>query len=612
MLKEVKLQNLVFPNTVDANIRMYPELMSRSATGKDNPFCYDPLNSCHILEKLKTADMVSYFNCLQIGRWKRYTYARNFKLHLIVSGKFSVELLSVFTSSANANFEVLKNESYNSGEKAEFVIDIPETDKALIGIVVTALSELHFYEGWYSAEVEEESIRDVKISLVTTTFRKQSYIKSNMRMLKNKVLDEKSELKGHLFVHVIDNERALNPQEFDCEDLKIYPNPNVGGAGGFTRGMIEAMKLEQKPSHVLLMDDDVLIMDESLYRTYFLLRIVKEEYAGRFVSGAMFDYDLRERQYEDVGCVNRVTGAYGPVKPPMDMRWISSLIKNEQMSDSEAPDSYAGWWFCCIPVTHIEERGLPVPVFVRGDDVEFSLRNKPGFLTLNGINIWHVGFAGKFNAAMELYQVHRNSLVIQAASGVCGEVNFIERIKPLFWKEITRFAYGNAELLLDSIEDFLKGPEYITTLNGEESLKEHAAKNEKLVAASSLEYPNADKDDPYDYVKMSLFAKGIYVLTINGHLLPNFLLKNYPAVISFDWFFCPGKNFLRKKLIAVNPHDSTACLRNISRKQCFPLIRRYLKVMGSYKKNHEAVEAAYSTQFQKMTSDAFWKEYLGL
>ena len=108
----------------------------------------------------------------------------------------------------------------------------------------------------------------------------------------------------------------------------------------------------------------------------------------------------------------------------------------------------------------IKKNGLPLPVFVRGDDVEFSLRNKAKFLTLNGICIWHVGFAGKFNAAMELYQVHRNSFVFQATSGVCKDINFIRRLRILFWKEITRFSYNNAEQILDSVADFMKGPEF--------------------------------------------------------------------------------------------------------------------------------------------------------
>ena len=609
MLKNVKLQNIVLPMDLDANLLTYPELMAKDKQN-GNPFCYDPEKKCHILKKYTSADMMTYYNCIQAARWKKYTGIENIKLNLTFKGKISLEVYEIYNNSANVCFNLVINKVYSSKLKGEAVIDIPETNKSIIGFKITALEDTEIYGGYYSSDIEEENIRDVKISLVTTTFKKQEYIKRNIAQLKKQVICDDSELKNHIFVHVIDNERALDPEEFDCEDLKIYPNNNVGGAGGFTRGMIEALHLEKKPTHVLLMDDDVMIMSESLFRTYYLLRLLKPEYQKCFLSGAMFDYDIRERQYDDVGYVHKVDGSYGPVKEKMDMRLLSNIVSNDAYEYDNVPDAYAGWWYCCIPVEHIEENGLPLPVFVRGDDVEFSLRNKPGFITLNGICIWHVGFAGKFNAAMELYQVHRNSFIIQAASGICDDVNFIARIRKMFWQDITRFAYNNAELLLDSVEDFLKGPKYIENLNGEQSLKEHCAKNEKLIPLSEIPYPNAAKDDPYDYESLNIFQKLIYVFTINGHLLPNFLLRNYPSVIAYDWFFVPGKNFRRKKLIAVNENGRTGNVREMDRKRCFELIDRYVTVMGRYRRYHEKVEKAYRKQFKEMITEKFWKEYL--
>lgn len=622
-MKNIKLQNIVLQMDLDANFLQYPSLITKGKVAAKNknvtepfanecPFCYDPEKKCHILTKYRTADFMTYFNMLQINRWKEYTNVKNFKLKLEAKGKFSVELYEIYKNSVNACFNLKFNKVYNCSAKSTIVIDIPESNKKLIGFKITALEDTEIYSGCYCGDVEEENVRDVKISLATTTFKKQDYIKRNIAMLKTKVLCEGSDLKGKLFVHVIDNERALDPEEFNCEDLKVYPNPNVGGSGGFTRGMIEALRLEKKPTHVLLMDDDVMIQEESLFRTYYLLRVLKPKYQKCFLSGAMFDYDLREVQYEDVGYVHAMDASYGPLKSEMDMTKLDDVIANEEYDLNSQKDSYAGWWYCCIPVEHIEKNGLPLPVFVRGDDVEFSLRNNPGFIAMNGICIWHVGFAGKFNAAMELYQVHRNSMVIQAASGICEDIDFIKRIREQFWKEITRFAYSNAELLLDSVEDYLKGPKYIKNLNGEKSLKEHCAKNEKTVPLSSMPYPIATQGDPYEYERLNLLEKLIYVVTINGHLLPKFMLRNYPAVIAFDWFFVPGKNFLKKRLIAANERDKMGVLREIDRKKCFELIKRYRFVMEKYKRTHTRVERAYRKSFKEMTTEKFWEEYLGI
>lgn len=611
MLKKVKLQNLVLPMDLDANFLECTELMAKDQNDA-NPFCYNPEKKCHILRKYATADMMTYYNTIQAQRWEKYTGIDNIKLNITFKGKVSLEIYEIYTNSKNVCYNLVVNRAFESDTVAETEVEIPKISRNLVGFKMTALEDTEIYGGYYSSDVEESSIRDVRLSLVTTTFKKQEYIKRNIGQLKSQVLCDGSDLKGHIFVHVIDNERALDPKEFDCKDLKIYPNNNVGGAGGFTRGMIEALHLDKKPTHVLLMDDDVMLVSESLFRTYYLLRILKPEYQKCFLSGAMFDYDIRERQYEDVGYVHSMDGSYGPVKKQMDMREISNVLKNDTYYFENIQNAYAGWWYCCIPVEHIENNGLPLPVFVRGDDVEFSLRNNPGFIALNGICIWHVGFAGKFNAAMELYQVHRNSFVIQAASGICVNIDFLARIKRLFWQDITRFAYNNAELLLDSIEDFLKGPEFLEHLNGEQSIKEHAAKNEKFVPLSEIPYPNAEKDDPYDYKSLGILKKIMYVITINGHLLPNFLLRNFPSVIACDWFFVPGKNFRRKRLIAVNKLDGTGHVRQINRKQCFKLIRRYFKVIGRYKHTHEKVEKDYRGHFNEMITEKFWKEYLGV
>ena len=611
--KIVKLQNIIMQYDADANIGYYVDLMHTSPTKSKVPMAYDPEEKCHIIRKYDMVNFASYFNCLQLDNWKTHTFAENFKLKLVFKGKGVIELAEYYRNSKNVNRGVMLREVISSDDKTEVIIDIPASDKPLVSFSITALEDFFLYEGTYLAEVAEENIRNVKISLASTTFKKEAYIKKNIQLLKDNVLCEGSDIKDKIFIHVIDNGRTLNAEELECENLKIYPNPNVGGSGGFTRGMIEALELEDKPTHVLLMDDDVLIMCESLFRTFYLLEILRPEYHDSFVSGAMFDYDLREKQYEDVGYVHREDGSYGPLKDRLEMNDMDALLDNEEMAKRKQEHCYAGWWYCCIPSHLIEKNGFSLPLFIRGDDVEFSLRNKATFLTLNGICIWHVGFAGKFNAAMELYQVHRNSLVIQATSGICQDVNFIERMRTLFLKEITRFSYNNAEQILDAIDDFMMGPEYIKNIVGEQCLREHSGKNDKLLPISELpsEY-NLKNADPYSYKRLNILQKAWYVLTINGHLLPNFLLRRWPEIIAFDWFFVPGKNYMRRNLIAVNPNDNTACMRVINRKRCFALLKRFRKTMSNYKKNHVAVEQAYKNEFANITSKEFWKEYLGI
>lgn len=46
--------------------------------------------------------------------------------------------------------------------------------------------------------------------------------------------------------------------------------------------MIESIRQKPKATHVLLMDDDVVVLSESIKRTYLLLLLAKEKYKGLY------------------------------------------------------------------------------------------------------------------------------------------------------------------------------------------------------------------------------------------------------------------------------------------------------------------------------------------
>ena len=607
MKKLVKIQNVLLWNDIEPNLRRNKSLMF-----KNGNMIYDLEKNYHILRRYDTVQFNTYFGALQIGMLKEKTTAEHFFLYMEISGKCSVEVQEYYRSSKSDNFDILFSKSFFCKERTPIQIDLSEASQPIVSFSLTALEDLYIYNCSYMAEVDEENLREVNISLVSTTFKKENFVLRNIQTLKNSILSD-NEVKNHFFVNIIDNGKTLDVESIDGFHLKVFPNKNVGGAGGFTRGMIESLRMPQKPDYVLLMDDDVLIMSESLYRTYYLLRILKPEYYGHFVSGAMFDYDKRYLLYEDIGYVHRSSAGYGPLKDKLNMKSLSCLLNNELMTTRQQDYSYAGWWYCCIPINAIEKNGLPLPLFVRGDDVEFSIRNQAKFITMNGICIWHVGFSGKFNAAMELYQVHRNSLIIQAVSNIFPDIDFVVRINSLFWKELTRFAYSNAEQLLEAIDDFMKGPDFIRSLDGEKSLREHNAMNEKMLPFSEFpEKYDLINQDAHQHTPIKSWEKFLYICTINGHLLPNFFLNRKPQYISYDWFFSARSNYMRRSLIAINENDKTAHLRVIDRKRCMQLIGHYLKTMKNYRKNCKFVKKMYREAYREFTSQKFWVNYLDI
>ena len=44
-------------------------------------------------------------------------------------------------------------------------------------------------------------------------------------------------------------------------------------------------------------------------------------------------------------------------------------------NEIEEHSDYSAWWYCCMPMRVVREDNLPFPLFIRGDDVEYGLRN---------------------------------------------------------------------------------------------------------------------------------------------------------------------------------------------------------------------------------------------
>lgn len=623
-LVKFKIQNLVLSSD-----RLPDEHFAMMYRGSRHT--YDKTESCHCWNPGDFVEFFTYFNAFSINKWRKYTNVKNVYLQLRCKGKFKLTMFGHYDDGTEIRRETYEDQVYNLPNFTNIKISIPCNTKAeIIGFQFNALDPYENISvkretnnvdrrmciesgGWYT-DILEELINDVRISIATTTFKNEDYIKRNIDVLERELFYSSEAVRNHIRMIIIDNGRTLNPEEYNSEFITIHSNINVGGAGGFTRGIIESIDVKDFiATHILLMDDDVSIMPEAFVRTYSLLALIKPEYKERFISGAMLYFERMNIQHEDVGYVHE-DGSYGPNKKIMDMEKWDSVFENDKDIVFHK-NSYAGWWYCCIPVSKISSEHLPIPLFIRGDDVEFSIANNAEFLTLNGICIWHKGFANKFNANLELYMVHRNSLIIQSMSGICKDIDFIERIDGFFKSNLCRLAYNNCELLLDAIEEFSAGPDFLNEPDGERIMKEHAEKNEKMTPINLVYDGKIDFNNIYKYENTALTEreKWIYFNTYNGQTLPDSELENgKTAVIAYDWFDDPAKQFMAEQILAVNIHDHTAVLRKRDKKRFKELIERYERVMSYYKENKIYIEESYRNAAKRLQSVEFWREYLNM
>ena len=560
-----------------------------------------------LLSHYKDYNFCSYFNGISVAKWKRYTNIRRLFVRLEMAGRFEAGIEGYHLVAESKQRRIYLKKKFDLAERTELELEIPlDVKEQIFGFSIKTYGDCEFYGGSYEAEVEEKDIRNLHIAIATTTFQKEEYIKRNVEMIKEQLLAD-VEMGPHWSLHVVDNGRTLSKEEIEGDGVYLHPNKNVGGAGGFTRGMIESMREREDLTHVLLMDDDVLILPESLFRTYHLLSLAKEKYHRHVISGAMLYYERMAWFHEDAGYM--YNGVHRPIKVPRNMCYITNKMINENLN-TEMEAGYAAWWYCCIPVELIKENGLPLPLFIRGDDIEFGVRNRVKTITMNGICLWHMGFVTKYSASMNYYQTFRNAMIMNACDDYGREDEIIAHYEDRLLEELHRFNYNAAQLILDAWNDYMKGPKFIEAVSGEGLMKEKGELNAKLRDVEELGY-SVNPGDVYCMDPTNFLQKVFYRLTANGQRFwPRRWMDKEVAVISYDEFFNPQRQMFHENLLAVNLFEMQAELRTMDKVK-YKRIRAYYKATRKkYEKYQERIKEAYKRRKAYLTSYEFWAKYL--
>ncbi len=588
--------------------------------------CAPEINGCLLQGSV---DFFTYFNACSLAKWKKYAGIKRVYLHLEFANEainkeyactiqfFGRSYLDSAASSLASGVR-LTSTMGKTKENGSLVFDllIPETDYEVIGFALDVRGGVVLEKAHYYARVAEEQINPVKIALCTTTFLKEDYIIPNIELVKNEVLAADDVIAKNFHMFVIDNGRTLDAEALSDEGVTVLPNPNVGGSGGFARGMMEAMKHDENFTHVLLMDDDVSISTESLRRTFNLLSLATGKYKNAFINGAMLVAEEPNRQFEDVSYVVN-SGAYASVKSNkyyMDQQQY--IVRNEHI-DVEIPKAYGAWWFSCIPVSAIEQVGLPLPLFVRCDDVEYGMRAKPIYMTMNGICVWHDGFMGRSRASVDSYQYVRNFLIMIAMTDCSSQDLFMLRMERALRLQLRVMSYDAADLILDGIADYLKGPDYFASLNGEEVIKRNAKKNEKLVPLDELAEPyrnvSYNKRLLGDQSRIKPLLKLMRTLPYDRHLLPDVLLRDTPEAVFYSGLsILSPRTIGTKTLVAIDLEGNQGAVRHMDRERYQQIMDRWKALKSELKERGDEVRAAYKEAQPYLTSTEFWEKYLGL
>ncbi len=549
----------------------------------------------------------TYFNGFSIQKWMKYTVLSEVSLKLTLSGKFRVTLYGKEAIHDEVNESVFSRTIVETKEPKEFEFSYKNGNgKGMYTFWLEALEDgSRFFGGEYVGNIPKEQVRDVKIGIGICTFKREAFIEKNLRILREAVLEnEDSPLYGHLEVFVADNGKTLEAEKLQGNQIHIYPNRNLGGAGGFTRDLMEmrAGNDTWKITHALLMDDDIVIEPEALVKTYTILSILKDEYADAFVGGSMLRLDKQYLQVESGASWNG--GQLNSLKRNLDLREAVNCLFNEVEEYTE----FNAWWYCCFPLGVVRDDNLPMPIFIRGDDLEYGLRNMKHLILMNGICVWHEPFENKYSSFLEYYII-RNQLIDNAFH--CPWYG-AKQLKREAWtrckQEIMFYRYKNVDLYLQGVKDFLKGPGWLMEQDGEELHKQIMAAGYKAQDVEKLpmafdyeEYEQSRKteDTVNARIKRILTFNGLFLRARGENIVPVSMVKSIM--------------FYRRKRVMhydVTSHKGFITERNVgtSLRYMFRTVLFLNTVSGKLKK----AQNAYRTEGLKLRTEAFWNRYLGL
>lgn len=546
------------------------------------------------LQKGGSVGFDTYFNSFSEAVFKQKTLLEKAIAFAEIEGAVRAEVYSSKRGENGVIDTLICQKEDLNVEKRTVEVPFAFDDGSFVWCKIVALSDTAtVFGGGYATEQEKQ--RRANLAVVICTFIRESYVKSNVKAL----CEFAKRNAENVTVYVIDNGQTLSRE--DVVGAVLVPNKNLGGSGGFTRGMIEAHNAGVH-THFLLMDDDISFNPEIVARTMRFLEYATSENVA--VGGGMLREDEQEILYELGGRWNgdRLCGFYSD----LDLSEKENLLFDKP----ERPD-YCAWWYCCMPIGVIVRHGLPLPLFIKNDDVEYGVRCKELEWTfLNGVGVYHSPFEAKYNASLEYY-IRRNELISNCYTTKRSGFKYFWKLVRCVGIQLVQQRYFAIPYSVKGYDDFLKGADYLATLDAEKLNSDLRKGMPKTYSKAELEDMGYDLTNIY---KSKPRSKFLQTITLNGYLIPKFLCsKQSREVRIIDITDCPPRDFFTsRKTLQYNPLSQTGFFteEKFSKviKAGFMLVGKAFKMVVEYNR----AKKSFVRKQKYLTSFEFWSKKLGL
>ncbi len=415
----------------------------------------------------------TYFNAFPASYWRRWSTLQSVVLRVELTGSGRVD---VYRTKATGARITVSGDSFSSEDRdcavVEFDIELdPFEDGGWIWFDITTDTAVTLRSaGWY-APVPAPGRAHVAVGI--PTFNRPSDCVNALAVLTSDPLVDK--VIGAVIISDQGTRKAMDHPGFAAaagalgDRLSVHDQPNLGGSGGYSRVMYEALK-NTDCEQILFMDDDIRIEPDSVLRALAMNRFAK---TPTLVGGQMLN--LQEPSHLHV---------MGEVVDQANFMWTNApnteydhdFAKYPLVDETERSKQlhrridvdYNGWWMCMIPRQVAEELGQPLPLFIKWDDADYGLRAAEhgyGTVTLPGAAIWHMAWSDKDDAIdWQAYFHLRNRLVVAALHWDGNAGGLLRSSIKATLKHLLCLEYSTVAIQNRAMADFLAGPEHIFSI----------------------------------------------------------------------------------------------------------------------------------------------------
>lgn len=581
------LQQLIIPALdVCAEIGMYVRLSGRASLDVDQR---------HIVMRsggeLRTD---TFFGVFSLGVWSRESVVKNLTCRAEVTGTFDVEAV---VSSPDGTERVVHRGQFDAATRELGLPPLEDLGLGLLWLRLRCTSDEGRVRSLEFA-TDDAPAQDVHLGVAITTFNRMPYVAANVSRMA-RLFKEQPQVAEDITVLIVDNAENLELSVHGGAPVEIVPNPNLGGAGGFARGLWEHRRRGQA-THVLFMDDDIAFEPEVLARTVELLRFARR--ADLCIAGSMMKMDRPSVQFEaGADCDPTAAHLWEARGRGVNLLYADVLLRNERPE----PFDYGAWWYFAFPLSVTDS--YPPPLFVRGDDVYWGLRHMSGrSITVNGIGVWHADFDHKNGPTSAFYENRNVPLVTSLAYPQYSAQELRSRVVDLSLRSIASFRYDWAEAALDGVEAFLDGPEALMAADPTAVNNRARSTYTTEVLRPLTEEEMLLPDNRVPSRLKSLVLRPLSIVTLGGNLLPQFMRRRAPVVLYLQHRSVMAGVLRDEILLRYGPTAEGITVRR-DRRRAFGLMRRTRRVAKRISNDYADVAAAYRAAEPEMTSAAYWE-----